>query len=123
MIALICYPLLLLKQQYFRCFGGNWGAWKEATEASESRRNIWNERSKPLDKISSNSWSWLGWNSGNVRIRCPENGLEAELGYGAKSFFGLRGSHRSVKGKIYEKSTRKTLFELNGHWDRYLTSN
>ena len=61
--------------------------------------------------------------AGNVRIRCPENGLEAELGYGAKSFFGLRGSHRSVKGKIYEKSTRKTLFELNGHWDRYLTSN
>ena len=38
-------------------------------------------------------------------------------------FFGLRGSHRSVKGKIYETSTRRALFELNGHWDRYLTSN
>ena len=61
--------------------------------------------------------------TGNVRIRCPENGLEAEIRYGPKSFLGLRGSHRSVKGKIYETSTRRALFELNGHWDRYLTSN
>ncbi|XP_022756558.1 oxysterol-binding protein-related protein 4C isoform X2 [Durio zibethinus] len=60
--------------------------------------------------------------TGNVRIRCPENGLEAELRYGPKSsFLGLRGSHRSVKGKICETSTRKTLFELNGHWDRTVT--
>ncbi|XVE79958.1 hypothetical protein DITRI_Ditri14bG0099100 [Diplodiscus trichospermus] len=58
---------------------------------------------------------------GKVRIRCPENGLEAELHYGPNSFLGLRGSHRSVKGKIYETSTRKTLFELNGHWDRTVT--
>lgn len=59
---------------------------------------------------------------GDVRIRCPENGLEAELHYGHKSFLGLRGSHRSVKGKILETSTKRTLFELNGNWDRYLPS-
>ncbi|EOY32010.1 OSBP(oxysterol binding protein)-related protein 4B [Theobroma cacao] len=59
--------------------------------------------------------------AGNVRIRCPESGLEAELRYGPKSFLGLRGSHKSVKGKIYETSTRRTLFEVNGHWDRTVT--
>ncbi|XVF19015.1 hypothetical protein REPUB_Repub11eG0074400 [Reevesia pubescens] len=59
--------------------------------------------------------------TGNVQIRCPKNGLEAELHYGPKSFLGLGGSHRSVKGKIYETSTRRTLFELNGHWDRSVT--
>lgn len=59
---------------------------------------------------------------GDVRIRCPENGLEAELHYGHKSFLGLRGSHRSVKGKILETSTKRTLFEFNGNWDRYLPS-
>ncbi|XP_052874356.1 oxysterol-binding protein-related protein 4C-like [Gossypium arboreum] len=58
---------------------------------------------------------------GDVRIRCPENGLEAELHYGHKSFLGLRGSHRSVKGKILETSTKRTLFEFNGNWDRTVT--
>ncbi|XVF69931.1 hypothetical protein PTKIN_Ptkin11bG0120500 [Pterospermum kingtungense] len=58
---------------------------------------------------------------GNVQIRCLENGLEAELHYGPKSFLGLGGNHRSVKGKIYETSTRRTLFELNGQWDRTVT--
>ncbi|XVE71879.1 hypothetical protein DITRI_Ditri10aG0187200 [Diplodiscus trichospermus] len=63
----------------------------------------------------------IDW-AGKVNIRCPENGLEAELHYGPKSFLGFRsGSHRSVKGKIYETSTRKPLFELNGHWDRNVT--
>lgn len=60
--------------------------------------------------------NWVG----NVRIRCPENGLEAQLHYGPKSFLGLGGNPRAVKGKIYETSTRRTLFELNGQWDRYL---
>ncbi|GMJ07145.1 OSBP(oxysterol binding protein)-related protein 4C [Hibiscus trionum] len=59
--------------------------------------------------------------AGNVRVRCKETGLEAELRYGPKSFLGLRGSHRSVKGKIYETSTKRILFELNGHWDRKVT--
>ncbi|KAK5847039.1 Oxysterol-binding-related protein 4C -like protein [Gossypium arboreum] len=60
--------------------------------------------------------------AGNVTIRCKENGLEAELRFGTKSFFGLRGSHRSVKGKVYETATRRTLFQLNGHWDRTVTA-
>ncbi|KAK9029494.1 hypothetical protein V6N11_026608 [Hibiscus sabdariffa] len=59
--------------------------------------------------------------SGNVRIRCKETGLEAELRYGPKSFLGLGGSHRSVKGKIYETSPKRILYELNGHWDRTVT--
>lgn len=61
--------------------------------------------------------NWVG----NVRIRCPENGLEAQLHYGPKSFLGLGGNPRAVKGKIYETSTRRTLFELNGQWDRTIT--
>ncbi|XP_038999023.1 oxysterol-binding protein-related protein 4C-like [Hibiscus syriacus] len=59
--------------------------------------------------------------AGNVGVRCKETGFEAELLYGSKSFLGLRGTHRSVKGKIYETSTKKILFELNGNWDRTVT--
>ncbi|KAK8655144.1 hypothetical protein V6N13_107734 [Hibiscus sabdariffa] len=62
----------------------------------------------------------INWD-GDVRIRCPETDLEAELRFGHKSFLGLRGSQRSVKGKIYKSSTKKTLFQLNGNWDRTVT--
>ncbi|GLT28700.1 hypothetical protein SLA2020_036120 [Shorea laevis] len=55
---------------------------------------------------------------GNVKIKCPENGLEADLCYGATCFLGLRGNLKSIKGKIYETSTKKTLYEVNGQWDR-----
>ncbi|GLT97405.1 hypothetical protein SLE2022_149720 [Rubroshorea leprosula] len=55
---------------------------------------------------------------GNVRIRCQESGLEAQLCLGATSFLGLRRNSRSIKGNIYETSTMKTLAEVNGQWDR-----
>ncbi|KAF3452730.1 hypothetical protein FNV43_RR03163 [Rhamnella rubrinervis] len=60
---------------------------------------------------------WIG----KDRIRCQETGLEAELDYGGKSFFGLRGSHRSIKGKIFKSSSMKLLFKIDGHWDRTVT--
>lgn len=59
--------------------------------------------------------------AGNVRIRCQETGLEAELCYRTNSFLWRRGNHRSIKGKIFESSSMKTLYVIEGHWDRYLT--
>ena len=54
---------------------------------------------------------------GSDRIRCHETGLEAELNYGGRSLLGLRGTPRSIKGKIFD-SSKKPLFEINGQWDR-----
>ncbi|KAL5699500.1 hypothetical protein ACHQM5_030392 [Ranunculus cassubicifolius] len=63
------------------------------------------------------SADWVG----TVTIRCKETGLEAELSYKGHSFFGFRGSDRAIKGKISDSSTSKTLFEIDGHWDRTVT--
>ncbi|KAF5183628.1 Oxysterol-binding protein-related protein 4b [Thalictrum thalictroides] len=60
------------------------------------------------------SADWVG----NVTIRCKEIDLEAELCYKGPSLLGFRGNNRSIKGKIIESSTSKTIFEISGHWDR-----
>lgn len=58
---------------------------------------------------------------GNVRIQCEDTGLEAELCYKGSSFLGRRANNRSIKGKIFESSSLKTVFEIDGHWDRTVT--
>ncbi|XP_059460467.1 oxysterol-binding protein-related protein 4B-like isoform X2 [Corylus avellana] len=58
---------------------------------------------------------------GNVRIQCQETGLEAELCYRSSSFLWRKGNHRSIKGKIFESSSLKTLYEIDGHWDRIVS--
>ncbi|KAJ6992708.1 oxysterol-binding protein-related protein 4C-like isoform X2 [Populus alba x Populus x berolinensis] len=55
---------------------------------------------------------WIG----DVNICCQETGLEAELCYTTSSLFGRGGLH-SVKGKIYQSSSMKTLYEVEGHWN------
>ncbi|KAI8571446.1 hypothetical protein RHMOL_Rhmol01G0120900 [Rhododendron molle] len=59
--------------------------------------------------------------SGNIRIYCQETGLEAELCFGGNSFLGRRANQRSIRGKIFMASSRKTIYEVNGHWDRAVT--
>ncbi|ONK69502.1 uncharacterized protein A4U43_C05F23610 [Asparagus officinalis] len=57
--------------------------------------------------------------TGNVSIRCKDSGLEANVSFGeSRSFFGLRGNPRSVKGKIVNSKTSKTIYEIDGQWDR-----
>ncbi|XP_010277207.1 PREDICTED: oxysterol-binding protein-related protein 4C [Nelumbo nucifera] len=58
---------------------------------------------------------------GNVTIQCEKSGLRAELCYGGSSFLGFRGNQRSVKGKIFNSASLKTIYEINGHWDRTIT--
>ncbi|XP_044471444.1 oxysterol-binding protein-related protein 4B-like isoform X1 [Mangifera indica] len=53
---------------------------------------------------------------GNVKIKCHEGGLEAELCFRGGSLLGRRG--RAIKGKIYESLSIQTLYEIDGHWDR-----
>ncbi|KAJ9141327.1 hypothetical protein P3X46_031871 [Hevea brasiliensis] len=61
----------------------------------------------------------LDW-VGNVKIHCQETGLEAELCYSTNSFLGHRG-HHSIKGRIYQSSSMKTLYEVKGHWNSIVT--
>ncbi|XP_077238519.1 oxysterol-binding protein-related protein 4C-like isoform X2 [Tasmannia lanceolata] len=58
---------------------------------------------------------------GKVRIQCKDSGLEAELYYKGPSFLGFGGNPRSVKGKIFNSSSLKTVYEIDGHWDRIVT--
>lgn len=58
---------------------------------------------------------WLG----NVTIKCQETGLEAELNYRGNSFLPRPSVHRSIKGKIVMSSSSKTIYVVDGHWDRY----
>ncbi|KAF4392793.1 hypothetical protein F8388_010816 [Cannabis sativa] len=60
----------------------------------------------------------VGW-GGTYQVRCLETGLEAELTIGGRSFVGLRGTPKSIIGKIFHSSSKnKPLFDINGHWDR-----
>ncbi|XP_059634613.1 oxysterol-binding protein-related protein 4C-like [Cornus florida] len=58
---------------------------------------------------------------GSVTIRCPETDLEAEFCYRTNSFLGRRTNHRAINGKIFMSSSLKTIYEINGHWDRTIT--
>ncbi|KAG0479544.1 hypothetical protein HPP92_010402 [Vanilla planifolia] len=56
---------------------------------------------------------------GKVSIRCKESGLEAELiFYKSQSFFGFGGNSRAIKGKVFDSKTLKTMYEIEGQWDR-----
>lgn len=55
---------------------------------------------------------------GPVRIACKETGLEAELHY-KHNVFGRRNP-RSISGKIIDSSSMKTIYEISGHWDRWV---
>ncbi|KAK4756170.1 hypothetical protein SAY87_006297 [Trapa incisa] len=58
---------------------------------------------------------------GPVRITCKETGLEAELHY-KSNVFGRRNNLRWISGRILDSTSSKTLFEINGHWDRVVTA-
>uniref|UniRef100_A0A6N2KGH4 Uncharacterized protein n=1 Tax=Salix viminalis TaxID=40686 RepID=A0A6N2KGH4_SALVM len=55
---------------------------------------------------------WIG----KVKISCQETGFEAELCYITSSLLGRGGEHR-VEGKIYQYSSMKTLYEVEGYWN------
>ncbi|XP_073010495.1 oxysterol-binding protein-related protein 4C-like isoform X1 [Typha latifolia] len=55
---------------------------------------------------------------GNVRIRCKDSGLEAELCYHkSHSFLGFGGNSRSVKGKIFQSKSLTPIYVIDGFWD------
>ncbi|CAN8325952.1 unnamed protein product [Cochlearia groenlandica] len=58
--------------------------------------------------------------TGKIKIKCLETNLEAELQFNSDSFMQiLRGNNnRSIKGKIYESSSKNKLYDIFGHWDR-----
>ncbi|KAL3749183.1 hypothetical protein ACJRO7_010299 [Eucalyptus globulus] len=56
---------------------------------------------------------------GNVKITCQGTGLGAELCYRGPSLIGR--NRRTIKGKIINLSSSKTLYEVDGHWDSTVT--
>ncbi|TVU05054.1 hypothetical protein EJB05_48202, partial [Eragrostis curvula] len=57
--------------------------------------------------------------SGAVRVVCKSTGLEAELSYcRSRSFLGIGGDPRCVKGRILRSASGDALCEIEGHWDR-----
>ncbi|KAI4335374.1 hypothetical protein L6164_014023 [Bauhinia variegata] len=62
----------------------------------------------------------LDW-IGNVNIRCKESGPVAELCYKSHSFLSFGGNQRLIRGKIFDSSSLKILYEVDGRWDKTVT--
>ncbi|CAH2077937.1 unnamed protein product [Thlaspi arvense] len=62
--------------------------------------------------------------AGDIKIKCPETDLEAELHLISDSFIErLRGNNnRSIKGNISVSSSGNKLYDIFGHWDRIVTT-
>ncbi|KAJ8620260.1 hypothetical protein MRB53_028789 [Persea americana] len=58
---------------------------------------------------------------GNVRIKCKNTGLEAELCYKGNSMLRLGSSSKFVKGRIFDSLSMETIYDIEGHWDRIVT--
>ncbi|KAL9675055.1 hypothetical protein QQ045_003255 [Rhodiola kirilowii] len=55
---------------------------------------------------------------GTIRVQCADSGLEAEFTFKGSSIFSRKQNQKMIKGRIFESSSLKTIFEINGHWDR-----
>ena len=47
-------------------------------------------------------------------VRCPENGLSADIEFKTKGYFG--GTYNAIGGAIKNERTGETLYELSGMW-------
>lgn len=47
-------------------------------------------------------------------VKCPENGLTADIEFKTKGYFG--GTYNAIGGTIKNEKTGETLFELSGMW-------
>ena len=47
-------------------------------------------------------------------VRCPENGLVADVEFKTKGYFG--GTYNAIGGAIRNEKTGEVLFELSGMW-------
>ncbi len=47
-------------------------------------------------------------------IKCPENGLMADIEFKTKGYFG--GTYNAIGGNIKSEKTGEILFELSGMW-------
>ncbi|XP_047331492.1 oxysterol-binding protein-related protein 4B-like [Impatiens glandulifera] len=60
--------------------------------------------------------------SGKFAVQCLQTDFECELSFVRNPFFlGNKSNQSGIKGKIFVASSKKTLFEVNGHWDRTVT--
>lgn len=47
-------------------------------------------------------------------VRCPENGLVADIEFKTKGYFG--GTYNAIGGVIRNEKTGESLYELSGMW-------
>jgi hypothetical protein len=48
-------------------------------------------------------------------VKCPEQGLAADLEFKTKGYFG--GTYNAIGGTIKNEKTGETLYELSGMWN------
>ena len=53
-------------------------------------------------------------------VRCPENGLVADIEFKVKGYFG--GAYNAIGGTIRNEKTGETLYELSGSWHSEMTA-
>src|SRR4051812_12077857 len=51
----------------------------------------------------------------HVYVKCPENGLVADLEFRTKGFF--TGTYNAIYGFIKKEDTGENLFEITGKWN------
>ena len=52
-------------------------------------------------------------------VKCPENGLMADIEFKTKGYFG--GTYNAIGGSIKNEKTGEILFELSGMWSGEMT--
>eukprot|EP00184_Porphyridium_aerugineum_P001785 CAMPEP_0184697244 /NCGR_PEP_ID=MMETSP0313-20130426/4250_1 /TAXON_ID=2792 /ORGANISM="Porphyridium aerugineum, Strain SAG 1380-2" /LENGTH=404 /DNA_ID=CAMNT_0027156009 /DNA_START=298 /DNA_END=1512 /DNA_ORIENTATION=+ len=55
---------------------------------------------------------------GETTLTCEKNDLIGNFEFKAKGLLGMRGEANLVTGTVKQKSTGKTLYEINGTWDK-----
>ncbi|KAL9130291.1 MAG: hypothetical protein Q9217_001502, partial [Psora testacea] len=53
-------------------------------------------------------------------VRCPENGLSADIEFKTKGYFG--GTYNAIGGLVKNDKTGETLYELSGMWSGEMTA-
>eukprot|EP00172_Hildenbrandia_rubra_P001305 Plantae.Rhodophyta-Hildenbrandia_rubra.ctg1851.p1 GENE.Plantae.Rhodophyta-Hildenbrandia_rubra.ctg1851~~Plantae.Rhodophyta-Hildenbrandia_rubra.ctg1851.p1 ORF type:complete len:526 (+),score=98.81 Plantae.Rhodophyta-Hildenbrandia_rubra.ctg1851:133-1710(+) len=58
---------------------------------------------------------------GPVTIDCPKSDYMIELEFKAKGMLGFRGEIHAIQGKLVKRSTKATLYSIQGAWDKKVT--
>jgi hypothetical protein len=59
-------------------------------------------------------YSFVAELGGNVTIKCPKTGYQAEIDFLTKPFYG--GKRNKIQGEIYAPNEKKSFLSIYGEW-------